>query len=425
MSWRASLPWVLIALTPAIFAVATWNTSNDIVLAQAWMRLFGVPAAVIEVFVICYAILVGAQPLDPIGSVRPWAKLLLATLIAIAMSTALFVAPQTFQSVSWTFQSIIHLLFGLSVAGLARQSISPERGFIWCAIVVGLCGYALILVVFINSVPDPGRFDWEHFRLAVTNVRQVGFYSAIGAAAALGLAATRKGVSALMLAAAASTLLGLSFWTGTRGSLIAIVIAFVVGSFLLPQLRNVRSWAFLVGAMLTGAILSLLQPAPYFLFGLSRMFASAAAHSADAVSSGRLVIWRGTLDAIMQRPLFGYGEGQFPFVVPVAQAFNHPHNIILQLLVQWGLAGTLIFAALASLVAVQLKRALATPSPDQVPPFLVLVSLLTMSLYEGTFFHTYPLMMIAFSVAMLGQEPRGRGDSTRDGRGSTARARGA
>ena len=399
------LPWLLIALAPVFFALLTWNTSNTIIFAQAWMRFFGAPVAAVELVVIAYAVLAGVEPLKSIEDLPTWAKALLAMLVAIGLWTALFVAPQTLQSVSWTFLSVIHMLFGVSVAALVSETDLSISSLIWPTILGGLCGYALIFLVFVNSIPNPSQFEWEHFRLAVTNVRQVGFYSAVGAAAALGLSVTSGRGRALLYGVAASALLSLSFWTGTRGSLIAIVVAFTVGFFLLPQLRTVRAWATLFGSMACGAALSLLQPQPHSLFGIGRIFwSSTAAQSADVLSSGRLVIWRGTWQAIRHRPLFGYGEGQFLWVVPESNGFSHPHNVVLQLLLQWGFVGTLAFAALASVIALRLYRSLTDPRSEQVAPFLVLASMLTMSLYEGTFFHTYPLMMIAFSVGMLGQK---------------------
>jgi hypothetical protein len=53
------------------------------------------------------------------------------------------------------------------------------------------------------------------------------------------------------------------------------------------------------------------------------------------------------------------------------------------------------------LVAWRAFMALKSSEPADAPALLVGMSLMTMSLYEGTLFHTYPSMMIAFALALI------------------------
>lgn len=397
------VPWLLIAATPIVFALATWDVTNLHDPVRAWLRFYGGPVLAIELFAIAYAFLSGFEPLRTIRAWPAWTQAALLILIAVGLYTAMVVAPERLLSVSRTVIWLLHLLFGMSVAYLAAVSRVFLTRYFWPAVVVGLFGYVIILILFVAMIPDPARFDWVHIRLAVVNVRQLGFYSAAGAAAALGLSFSQTRWSSFVAsAAAASVLIGLSFWSGTRGSIFAVWAAFAAGLIWFPALRSARAISTLVITSAIGASLSLLHSVPNGHYGIARLAVSAAAQSAEDASSGRLSMWSGTYRAILQRPLLGYGESQFRTVVPEAMgSFNHPHNALLQIALQWGLVGTLCSLALAGLLAWRCHLVLRTRHEFLIPGFMVLVSLLTMALYEGTLYHTYPIMMIALCVAVI------------------------
>ena len=403
-SW---LPWALVAATPVLLALVSWDTTGIYQPVQAWFRLFGFAAIAVELVVIVASVLAATQPLRPLALLPRWAKLALAVLVGVGFYTAVFVAPDALRAIQWTFFSVVHILFGLAVAGLARTIDPLTQRAIWKGILAGVCAYLLIVVVFVAAALA-NRFDeWEYFGLGVTNIRQVGFYSVVGAGAALGLATAeaRRAPRAFYVLASA-LMLSLSFWSGTRGALIAIVVAFLVGAVLLPVLRTVQAWLMLAAAMAGGALLSLAGPVPSPIYGIVRLSASSGRHSPD-VSSGRLDLWTGAWNAILQRPVTGYGAGQYFLVVQdQAGAFNHPHNIFLQILFHWGVLGAASYFALAAFLVWKAVVALRDPQPSDVPALLAGTSLLTMSLYEGSLFHSYPTMMIAFALAFILAVPR-------------------
>ena len=124
--------------------------------------------------------------------------------------------------------------------------------------------------------------------------------------------------------------------------------------------------------------------------------------AAEDISSGRTRRLEGGLAGDFKRPLFGYGEGQFGFVVPQPQGiYLHPHNVLLQLLFQWGISGTVISLLLMILL---FRRCLGKFYADPlttVPALMVSIALAVMSLFDGALFHTYPLMMFSLSVALI------------------------
>ncbi len=331
-----------------------------------------------------------------------WVQSALLILFMVGLYTALFVAANQLVAATRTLMWLIHLLFGLCVAHEAGANRPEAMRFLWPAVVTGLCAYVLTLVFYVALIPDPASFDWLGLGLAVGNVRQLGFYSAVGVSAALGLAILQTHWSGRAASAGAATvLLAVSFWSGTRGSILAVWVAFGLGLIWFRALRSVRAIGTLMLTTAAAALLSLLHSVPNGHYGIGRIAMRSDHPGVEDMSSGRLDMWIGTFDAILEQPLFGYGESQFRIVVPEAfGGFNHPHNALLQILFQWGLTGGACFVALAAWVVWKVCRATGG-SPNHVPAFLVAASLLTMALFEGTLYHAYPIMMIAVGVGVI------------------------
>jgi len=393
--------WLLIALVPAIFAVATWSPGGERTAVHGVTRFLALPVLAAELIVIAAALASGFRPMSMIMDWPRWAQATLAILVAVAFGTALFVAPPGSPTLLRTCISVAHLLFGLAARHLMRAAPTGDR--FWWMMVAGLCAYAAILVAFVLSITSPNKFDWKYFGLGVVHVRQLGFYSVVGGAAAIGLAAASSTRNQWLLAtAAASVMLAISFWSGTRGSLVAIAAAFALGMVVMPALRRLRALAAFASSFAFGAILSLVHLPPNKYFGLLRIAQATGGNSADEIGSGRVEMWAGTLRLALERPLFGHGESRFQFLVPEAlDTYSHPHNVILQLLFQWGSVGLICFSLLAAAVGWIFLRASRTGGAYLAPAFLVVTSLLTMSLYEGTLFHPYPIMMIAIGIAYM------------------------
>lgn len=396
------LSFLLVAFAPAIFALCTWNTGlpEGRGFLESQVRYFGLPILGAELFVVIVAMAAGFAPARTVRAMPRWVQAALLSLVVIAFGTALLAAPQPILAMLRTCMSALHLLFGLAAAWLIGAYHPALRTSFWPMIVAGLAAYALILCAFVASIADWRAFDWFYFGLGMIHIRQVGFYSAVGAAAALGLAAIRPGArNYLLWVGAAALLLALSFWSGTRGSLIAVLGAFGAGLLVLPGLRTMRACSALIAANAAGAALSLIPASPHPLFGLWRIFSNY--DGLDEASSGRIAMWLDTLRAIGERPWFGYGEGQFRLVVSQSQGvYNHPHNSLLQIALQWGGVGLACALAIAGSIAWRICS-VARRDPELTPALLVAAALAVFSLYEGTLFHPYPIMMLALAIAFL------------------------
>ena len=392
---------LLVALAPFLFAVASWNPRMAARPFQDFALTYSLPISAIEIAVIFYAVSTGFRMSQALAALPRWARPVLGLLAALALATAALAANPPHSSLR-TCQLLIHVVFGFSACGLFRTRWAPLRGQVWPWVLAGTCLYVFTAVAWVLAVHDQPDFDWRRFSLGVIHIRQTGFYSAVGAAAAIGVASTARTREGYWLAVAgASLLLALSYWSGTRGALTAVLGAFVAGLIFLPALRSLRAVGALAVSGIAGALISLPFPPPHPWYGLLRISETAAAGGADELATGRLRMWQAALDAIAERPFFGYGESQFGVAVPDWSQFNHPHNIFIQILVQWGLVGFLCYFALAALLARQLIVRGRLGAPDTAAPFLVAGALFTMGLYEGSLYHPYPLMIFALSAAFV------------------------
>lgn len=395
------LPWFLIAAAPVIFAAMTWNPIAETNSIHAAVRLFGLPIAALELCVVLIVFGIGWRPIHHFRSLSSAAQPLLAFLVLIAFSTAVL-APKPASALLWTYLSLMHLLFGFAVAFLVSRAEADERRLIWPSIVAGLCGFWLLVIVFVN-LPHPPSFDWRYLGLGVSNVRQLGFYSAVGTAAALGLAVQRGGRETLLWVAAGALVLSIAFWSGSRGALLALAAAVCLVLTMVRQIRTFRTAAIVLATAALAAGLSLLQPPPDHHYGVERLGRSLSGRSLNELGSHRVDLWLDAWNAFLSRPFFGYGEGQVGWVVPQGDAlYLHPHNIYLQLLLQWGIVGTSVALALALILFRHSHVSASRNIIEALPAILVMLTLVIFSLYDGSLFHTYPMMMFAFSVAILG-----------------------
>ncbi|MDT9598008.1 O-antigen ligase family protein [Sphingosinicella rhizophila] len=402
LAWLDRWVWLLLPLAPFIFASVTWDPWGNNSLLQAILRSLSLPITIIEMIVIFFALMTGLRLASSFRRMPVWVRIVLAILIAIALLTTIFVAQDRAAATVRTYAWAIHLLFGFSLCDLFETRWSQLRPFVWPSVVGGTLLYMLAVIALVLAIPDEQLFNWKGFGLGVTHIRQVAFYSIVGAGASLGLAAITNNRFYYWAAIVAATLLlALSFWSGTRGSLLAVFVAFGTGWILLRPMRNWAAIGALVASYTAGGLLSLAHQPPHPFYGLFRISRSTAVTGADKLATGRLTQWQESARAIWDRPLFGYGESQYGHAVPGWDQFNHPHNIFLQLLIQWGMLGAACFLALTAYLGWHFVKRAQDGSPQAIPAFLAAAGLATMSLYEGSLYHPYPVMMLVVAIAFV------------------------
>jgi O-antigen ligase len=368
----------MFGFAPVLLFVLTW--SGDLSEPQLLARAYALPVVFVELSTIFISFNQGFR-LPRLGSVPLSLLGCLATLVWATALTSQEPATSLLRTGIWT----VHLFFAAAVLNLWRHGMVDAKQHL-LAIQSGFLVFFLLLIAFLLTTPQsPAERIWN--LPAFGNIRWFGYYSA----AIVGLCALgfmRRERFALLVASAA---FAMAFWTGARGAVAASLIALAACTVLLPAFRAMRVW---------------------LLFGLCGLFGFAFALGIDAIvpmgnqgpdsmarfsDSGRAVVWQLAVEMIQERPLLGYGDGQFSLSLGGA-TFAQPHNFLLQLLHSWGIVGAaLSLALLALMFPVFIRNDCSEAAPFQ----WAALAIGAYAFIDGALFYNQSISLFAFCCAAV------------------------
>jgi O-antigen ligase len=379
------LAWTF-GLAPPLLFVLTW--SEDFAPLQQMSRAYALPILASQLVVV----LVSFREGFGLGRPRWLPTALVSGLLILAWGMAghaQLLMPSLLRTGIWTLQ----LAFALAVVNLwHNRMLDLEQ---WrTAILTGLLLVFLLLFAFVATTEhSPDERVW---RLpAFGNVRWFGYL----AAGAIGLAAPGFLQGSKIAWAVAATAYASAFWTGSRGPILAAVVGLALSTIFIREFRRLRVWVSFAACAIVGALLA------WVLGALVAFEAHGSGSAMRFDDSGRIDVWRDTIDAISMRPWVGWGEAQFREIFrgvwPVAQ----PHNVVLQVLLAWGLIGALLCLALALWTT---PRFLKAQSIDAAPFQCAALMLAVYSMYDGALYYAHSLSLFVFCVAaaMAAGSPR-------------------
>ena len=376
----------------AIFAFATVEAGGAMIVAVSFFEL-AVTLSVIAKRGFRWQALAG---------IPGWATALCIGVIAVASGTAVFVSANPLISLVASAFSLLHVIYGLVLMSSMTISAEPSQRALALAFGLAMVAYLPLMILYFLIAGTPADGIWTDALPGFGNVRRLGAPLAAGAGAILGLMAFTPREQPRRyygLAAAAIVLWGMLFWTGSRGAVCALVGAVLVTSFILPAATRMRFLRISFMTLFLGAALSFVHTPPDPNFGL---FNAAERVAGDEPTGRRLDIWRDTAEAILQRPWFGHGAAQLREAVgDRPYEAIHPHNMVLQVLLDWGLVGGGAFLVLVGVMWIRAYASAWRGSGANLPLFLPLTALLALSLLDGVFFYPYPLLIVTTLFAAI------------------------
>lgn len=196
--------------------------------------------------------------------------------------------------------------------------------------------------------------------------------------------------------------LSLLFWSGSRASMLAWALAFCLIVLGTDQRSKWRGWSLEVSMAIALALLfDVGNPSMGFLNAFFRQWSTG---TIDGISSGRLSVWLKTIDALRDPGTLLFGAGGNGFVrlqlMWDEQSFQ-PHNIILQVLSDWGLGGLLLLVLLLKQGVAGYLDWKASRDGKVVLGVALMAFLLVTGLLDAGLYHLQYLFFAALAFALI------------------------
>ena len=400
---RVYLAAILIGLLPAWMILLPLDITGDPQDWQVFVRAnsFAVPLA--QIVFVLLAMGSTFSPFQSIKSLPRTAKAALLILVVISFIISFQGEKDYLLASIGMFKLGIAGLFFLALIDLRTNFGIPFLLRLWVSLGIGIVLFALLWTIHIFLISPQGE-DWVTRIPGVNNVRHTGHFALAGVVAGLfGVITFRDSTNTWMRWSLplflGSTGLGLALWTGSRGPLLASLVTMFATICIASRHRKIVATFCVASALVATAAVALL-PVPHPIYGIAGAtgMADVSAVGEHDVSSGRTVLWAGTIDKISQRPLLGWGVNQFLVSGPsIPISFFHPHNFPLQLLFSGGIVSLL----LSFLIVVPTLRRWKWPyihGPSAAGVGGV-VGILAYSLYDGSLYFSYPITIFLIAIA--------------------------
>ena len=397
-----ALAMLLFAVMP-VFAIAT----AQIDYTYLHIRTLGVPVMLFEVLMIAAIVPLRKAIADQAQTITRGTMILAALWFASITISTILAEPFAAHAMQRHILTLIALLFALAVWGVFR--VAPEtRRLCLVALASGLAVYTVMAYGFALAMADYAGFDWKKFGMGVSNVRHIGYIAicltGLSLALFLGNDTRRDERIALGLFAIGVFLV---MWSGGRTAAVALLVQMVLTVAIAQRGKRRRIATYLIGiTAIATALASLYVPPDYY--GPQSIFAriDAATIEKNLTTHGRPVLWAHAAEFWPQRAWFGHGEGQFRYTLPEGiSRFNHPHNLFLQLLFQWGIIGSALFAGFIGRLLWVHRRSVLERRAMALPAIMVLSGLGAIAMLDGPFFYQIPVLVTIVALCALTAEP--------------------
>ncbi|MEZ9418821.1 O-antigen ligase family protein [Vibrio breoganii] len=302
---------------------------------------------------------------------------------------------------------IIHFSFGIALF----QGYFKTHGIENLLILLPLSVIIYSIFIFldynlnINTVLDNRNASLP----LISNRRFLGYIALLGALiGTYKLLNTNKLISLDLFSFIAITNLSMMIWLGGRGAIISYIIMVILFVFFDYYYRGNNLRFINIVNLLLLLISSIIITTPLNVFswngGLRLAGGSDLYESIEKFGNGRIEIWKEAFFMFTEQPWLGYGAGSYKFLSSFGlnHGFYHPHNLILQILIEFGLFGLLCIGFyLVSLAINSIAFAIKEKDESLDLSIIMVGGLLFHGLVDGTVFHAQPVMILVFLISYI------------------------
>lgn len=278
------------------------------------------------------------------------------------------------------YLSFVFIYFFFKINNISRQNVAVIIVFVCLAqAIYGILQYYM-LVYTTNTFKVVGSFD-----------NPAGFAASLAAGFPFSLSLKNSKISKYLGLLAAGVIIVAVVLSESRAGACAIILSIVIYFF--SKNKNIVRYKFRYSII---GIISLL------IMGVLLFFYKKNS------ALGRMLIWKNSLDMILDKPIVGHGSGSFLSKYMIYQADNfeynpvslfseladnvsHPFNEYLFLTVEYGLIGLLILIFALIIIIRSTKRV--------SPEILSLLSVAIFSFFSYSFRYAFVIVIVAYCLS--------------------------
>lgn len=241
---------------------------------------------------------------------------------------------------------------------------------------------------------DPYFYDWVYQIGFFGNIRYVTILTSIGLICSLYLMLKANHLKKLLFLILSTLIMSFILWSGTRSVYIGLTLISLY--FIYTSTNKLKNVLFFLLIVSSSIFIATRFPVDKSSLGLDRV--------GKFSTSGRIEIWIDTIHYIMQKPFFGYGAESFgsvhSFYGGSASHLVQAHNIILQVLIEFGATGLLILSIIFIINFFKTNQ-ITRPLTDQTLFIAIVINYLTIGLFDGVAYYSFSLYFLALMFALL------------------------
>jgi len=325
-----------------------------------------------------------------------------AVYASIAVALSHHYAPATIRQWEWFCQILFSFCLWAFLKNNQNLIIYPQ--------LIVITGFLLVctgLVVYWNMLPDPYHYDWVTLTPNFINIRHFSHYctALVILCSSFLLCDSRKYTYLAGTFLLLSICWGFLFWTGGRAG-IGSAAAGLFFVFLLSGNKKKSVLVISLFACLSGYLLSEIVAVESLSLGFLNSIQRTASTGSGNFLSDRIELWRFSLKWIKACPFFGLGPDGFKFFPDADFIFHHPHNTMVQLTLDWGVPGIILFVYLQYRLMVRGFKTLSKEKRGwlkgiKISAFSWIAASVIFGLADGIYYFAIPLTLTFYSLAMI------------------------
>ena len=394
---------VIMAITPLSFSPYPENW-------QIFVRGNSLIVPAIEFALVMFAMAMGGSVVGGFKSLPIITRLGLIAWIPMLVYTAYQPENDFVYATIGLFKLFILSIFLCVLMDISKNRSAEDLRLLWFCVGIGIQFYFIIFISYI-SINDLKYGQWMSNFPGFNNIRHIcviGFVSYFTGMYLylFSIHEYNEKTKKLFCIAIGSSGLTLALWTGTRAAVLSSIILTLIEIIFIKEMRwIIIRYALFVFVISLITVFFLPLPHPDYgilaALGISDLNAS----TLDGASSGRIELWLGTIQKILEKPIFGWGIEQYSKFNPIGEyQIFHPHNFPLQFVFATGVIGSFIAFVVAAPVILQ---QIVIPS-DAIRRFhyAMLVTLGIYALYDGILYFSYStLIFTMLLISCWRQQP--------------------